>query len=115
MVYSVTAKRSFDTINEMRDLILRNKESSTYPMVLCGNKCDLEKERKVTLEDGQELAKSWKIPFFETSAKARINIEESFIELVKLVRDFSVSGGETTTTTPTRPTKAKKKGLCSLL
>ena len=119
LVYSVTAKRSFDTINEMRDTILRSKECSKFPMVLCGNKCDLEKERKVTLEDGKELAKSWDIAFFETSAKSRINIEESFIELVKQVRDFDASGVESATATPTRPDKKqdvkKKKGACSLL
>lgn len=117
LVYSVTAKRSFETIGEMKDKILQSKETDKFPMVLCGNKCDLEKERKVTPEEGKELAKSWNIPFFETSAKARINIEESFIELVKLVRDFGESGGDVSSNaTPTRPKKKKKNGgACTLL
>uniref|UniRef100_A0A7S4IDI2 small monomeric GTPase n=1 Tax=Vannella robusta TaxID=1487602 RepID=A0A7S4IDI2_9EUKA len=117
LVYSVTAKRSFETIGEMKDKILQSKESDKFPMVLCGNKCDLEKERKVTAEEGRDLAKSWNISFFETSAKSRINIEESFIELVKLVRDFDVSGNEAASnSTPTRPKKKKKSGGgCALL
>ena len=117
LVYSVTAKRSFETIGEMKDKILQSKESDKFPMVLCGNKCDLEEERKVTAEEGRDLAKSWNISFFETSAKSRINIEESFIELVKLVRDFDVSGNEAASnSTPTRPKKKKKSGGgCALL
>eukprot|EP00339_Tiarina_fusa_P029418 CAMPEP_0117037796 /NCGR_PEP_ID=MMETSP0472-20121206/26636_1 /TAXON_ID=693140 ORGANISM="Tiarina fusus, Strain LIS" /NCGR_SAMPLE_ID=MMETSP0472 /ASSEMBLY_ACC=CAM_ASM_000603 /LENGTH=136 /DNA_ID=CAMNT_0004747843 /DNA_START=29 /DNA_END=436 /DNA_ORIENTATION=- len=59
LVYSVTAKRSFETIGEMKDKILQSKETEKFPMVLCGNKCDLEKERKVTAEEGKELAKTW--------------------------------------------------------
>ncbi len=58
-------------------------------MVLVGNKCDLEEERQVTKEEGEELAKKWKIAFFEISAKERINIEECFFELVRTTRDGS--------------------------
>ena len=120
LVYSVTAKRSFETIGEMKDKILMVKESQKFPMVLCGNKCDLEKERKVTTEEGKELAKTWNISFFETSAKNRVNIEEAFIELVQQVRDFgNGDGGDTTDNTPTRPKNkgksSKKGGLCTLL
>lgn len=52
-------------------------------MVLCGNKCDLESERQVTKAEGENLAKSWRIPFFETSAKNRINVEEAIQELCR--------------------------------
>merc|ERR1711862_808666 len=94
LVYSVTAKRSFETIGEMKDKILQSKETEKFPMVLCGNKCDLEKERKVTADEGRDLAKSWNI---------------SFIELVKLVRDFEESGSQVASnSTPTRPKKKKK-------
>ena len=117
LVYSVTAKRSFETIGEIKDKILVSKETDKFPMVLCGNKCDLEKERKVTPEEGKELAESWGISFFETSAKARINIEEAFTELVKQVRDFEESGETVPANsgTPTRPVKKKKSGGCTLL
>ena len=43
-------------------------------LVLLGNKCDLEEERVVTKEEGEDLAASYNLPFFESSAKANINI-----------------------------------------
>mmetsp|Transcript_18382 Transcript_18382/g.71014 ORF Transcript_18382/g.71014 Transcript_18382/m.71014 type:complete len:201 (+) Transcript_18382:241-843(+) len=121
LVYSVTARRSFETIGEMKDKILQVKESDSFPTVLIGNKCDLEKERKVTTEEGREKAKEWGVSFFETSAKARINIEEAFVELVQQVRDFELNAGaepEAASGAPTRPKKKekkKKKAFCALL
>jgi GTPase KRas protein len=53
---------------------------------LVGNKCDLEAERQVTTGEGQDLAKSFGCPFFESSAKTRINVEESFFSLVREIR-----------------------------
>ena len=46
------------------------------PIVLVGNKCDLEDERVVGKEVGQALARNWCSTFLETSAKQKININE---------------------------------------
>jgi GTPase KRas protein len=46
----------------------------------------LEDERQVTTQEASALAKSWAVPFFEASALARINVEESFFELVREIR-----------------------------
>lgn len=46
------------------------KDSDDVPMVLVGNKCDLP-TRTVDTKQAQELAKSYGIPFIETSAKTR--------------------------------------------
>jgi GTPase SAR1 family protein len=54
--------------------------------VLVGNKCDLESERAVRTEEGKELASSWSCPFFETSAKNKINHEACFFEVVREIR-----------------------------
>ena len=66
--------------------ILRVKDVAEVPMILVGNKCDLEEERDVTTSEGKELAKLFNCPFFETSAKARINVEEVFYESVREIR-----------------------------
>jgi len=86
LVYSVNSVSSFHEIKQFKDQILRAKDADRVPMVLFGNKCDLTNERQVTTEEGQYLAKSWSCPFFETSAKMRINVEAAFYQLVREVR-----------------------------
>jgi len=99
-VYSITAKSTFDEITSFREQILRVKDKDKVPMILVGNKCDLEHERQVTTQDGQELAKSFGCPFLETSAKSRVNVEESFYQLVREIRkelkgeQYSGGGGK---------------------
>ncbi|MEQ2296638.1 hypothetical protein AMECASPLE_026681, partial [Ameca splendens] len=52
------------------------------PMILVGNKCDLEDERVVGKEQGQNLARQWNnCAFLETSAKSKINVNEIFYDL----------------------------------
>jgi Ras-related protein Rab-1A len=41
----------------------------------------MEESRKVSHEEGMELAKHYEIPFLETSAKNSINVETSFITM----------------------------------
>jgi len=117
IVYSITSAVTFKGVPDLRQKILGVKDEEEYPMILVGNKCDLEKERTVTVAEGQELAKSFSIPFFETSAKARINIEECFYELVREIRRWNAETGpsEPNSENPAPPKKAKKKGGCLLL
>lgn len=52
-------------------------------MVLVGNKCDLEAERVVGKEQGVNLARQFNCAFMETSAKAKINVNDvSWINLI---------------------------------
>jgi GTPase KRas protein len=54
----------------------------------------LESERQVTTSEGQELAKSFNnCPFFETSAKKRINVEEAFYQLVREIKKELIGSG----------------------
>jgi GTPase SAR1 family protein len=46
----------------------------------------LKCKRQVTTGEGQDLARSFGAPFFESSAKTRINVEECFFELVREIR-----------------------------
>lgn len=82
-MYDITSRSSFDEIAMIREQIIRVKDDENVPLVLLGNKVDLEDRREVSTEEGQDLAKSWNAPFFETSAKCRINIEESVFELLR--------------------------------
>jgi len=108
MVYSITSRSSFDEITSFREQILRVKDRDYVPVLLAGNKCDLERERQVTTNEGQELARSFQCPFVETSAKARINVDEAFHGLVKEIRKEILKDVK-----PGKPGKNKK--ACSIL
>ncbi len=86
LVYAITSRSSFDEISSFRDQILRVKDKDKVPVVLVGNKCDLESERQVTTNEGNDLARNFGCPFLETSAKTRINVEDSFFNLVREIR-----------------------------
>ena len=115
VVYSVVNKKSFLEVTELRKKIERIKDSPQVPMVLVGNKCDLEHERVVPKSEGQALAQQFNCPFFETSAKDHVNVDECFRELVREVRKQkektpdkkpaldSSSGGESTTDEKKKP------------
>merc|ERR1712023_435963 len=56
LVYSITAQSTFGDLQDLREQILRVKDTEDVPLVLVGNKCDLEDERVVAREQGQKLA-----------------------------------------------------------
>ena len=47
LVYSITAQSTFNDLQDLREQILRVKDTDDVPMILVGNKCDLEDERVV--------------------------------------------------------------------
>jgi GTPase KRas protein len=48
LVYSITSRQSFEEITTFQQQILRVKDKDYFPMVVVGNKCDLEGERDVS-------------------------------------------------------------------
>jgi len=83
LVYSVDSMESFLSIQNYRDQILNFKENNV-PMVLLCNKNDLGDFDRLR-EKGQDLAKKLKIPFFITSAKNHMSVEEAFNELLLII------------------------------
>uniref|UniRef100_A0A8D0CM45 Muscle RAS onco homolog n=1 Tax=Scleropages formosus TaxID=113540 RepID=A0A8D0CM45_SCLFO len=56
IVFSVTDKASFEHVDRFHQLILRVKDRESFPMILVANKVDLVHLRKVTSEQGREMA-----------------------------------------------------------
>ena len=46
-VYSIDSRPSFDSVRWLYKELLRGKAAERVPVVLVGNKCDLESERTV--------------------------------------------------------------------
>ncbi|KAI1379528.1 ras-domain-containing protein [Hypoxylon crocopeplum] len=92
LVYSITSDQSFEEIRVFQQQILRVKDKDPtdyFPMVVVGNKCDLESEREVPRQDGETLAKQFGCPFVETSAKSRTNVDKAFFDLVREIRHYN--------------------------
>jgi GTPase KRas protein len=48
LVYSITNRQSFEEILTFQQQILRVKDKDYFPIIVVGNKCDLENERQVS-------------------------------------------------------------------
>jgi len=97
IVYAVTDKPSFEEVNTFHQEVYRVKEDENrgnhkIPIIIVGNKCDLEHQRVITTDQGQELARSFGCNFFETSANTRVGVEEVYFNLVRKIRESSPKG-----------------------
>ena len=84
IVYDVTDESSFNSVKQWIE------DSQTYGrqdihLVLVGNKIDLKDERKISKEDGQNLAAQYGMDFYESSALTGENINEIFEGICKYV------------------------------
>ena len=52
LVYSITSRQSFDEILTFQQQILRVKDRDYFPIIIVGNKCDLDMERQVSRQGG---------------------------------------------------------------
>jgi Ras-related protein Ral-A len=52
------------------------KNDENIPFLLVGNKSDLDEKRKVSLTDANARAQQWGVPYVETSAKTRDNVDK---------------------------------------
>lgn len=59
-----------------REQILRVKNDENIPFLLVGNKSDLQEKRKVSLAEAQARSQQWGVPYVETSAKTKENVDK---------------------------------------
>ena len=86
LVYSITDKDSFNNleskwINEINDHV----DVNNIPIVLIGNKKDLEDERVIEEQTARDFANRFNLKFFETSSKTGENVDLAFKELINEV------------------------------
>lgn len=103
-VFAVNSTKSFEDINQYREQIKRVKDADEVPMVLVGNKVDLQ-TRTVESKQAKQVADSYNIPYVETSAKTRQGVDDAFYTLVREIRKFKEKKGNI---------KKGKRKLCRL-
>lgn len=89
LVYSISSRQSFEEIMTFQQQILRVKDKDYFPIIVVGNKCDLEPDRQVSRAEGEQLARQFGCKFIETSAKQRINVDNAFYDLVREIRRYN--------------------------
>ena len=83
VIYDVTNKDSFDHLDKwFNDL---NNQCSGIAIIVIGNKIDLEADRVISTEEGEQYAFQKGVKFFETSAKTGANVVDVMEELAKLI------------------------------
>ena len=99
IVFSITSVTSFlevNAIKEQLNIVLDSDDNTLIPIILVGNKCDLEEYRQVQSSDAQRLADEWRVKYFETSAKNKTNINRIFEELVYLIEANNQTNNQNT-------------------
>jgi len=74
----------------------------------------LEDERKISKEEGQQLATELGCKFLEASAKRKINVDEMFTELVKEIMAYRRKQPQTATNNDAPRPIEKTKRRCAL-
>ncbi len=113
LVFSIASRTSFEELERLRDDIIRIKDDEDIPIVIVGNKADLEDQRAIDRAKAFSLSQRWSAPYYEASARTRskcatsatgsqanmsdlfscslANVDEAFIDLCRqmLRRDDS--------------------------
>ena len=84
LVYDISERQSFENIGKWMNNIVEETDKKV-PIILVGNKSDLEQRRTVKKEEGVDLAKSYNILFYETNCVKGENIENCFIEITSQI------------------------------
>lgn len=86
LVFSITSLSSLQELAELRSQIINVKNDPYVPIVLVGNKSDLEEDRMVSRSRAFALSQEWGgVPYYETSARRRQNVNEVFVDVCRQI------------------------------
>ena len=104
IVYDITRKESFDNVTKWAEQ-LKSAADKNLTIIIVGNKVDLEDQRQIKTEEGQNKANELESAFIETSASSGTNIDKAFEMMINEVykkcheemlteSDIEIEGGE---------------------
>ncbi len=111
LIYDVTARSTFESIRKWLNQI-KEEASNRISIIIVANKIDCEEEREVTKDEGESLAKSSGLPFFEASAKDSINVNESFQYLIDNINETITNINLNSSKLKNKKKQNKKKECC---
>ncbi|KAF2770663.1 ras-related protein RSR1 [Teratosphaeria nubilosa] len=106
LVFSITSMPSLQELAELREQIVQIKGGDqNVPIVLVGNKSDLEEDRVVSRSRAFQVSQAWgNVPYYETSARRRQNVTEVFVDVCRqIIRKDLSKGGRHGGYAPSRP------------
>ena len=121
LVFDLTSLASFKNVESWRNEFLKSlnpPDSATYPFILLGNKSDMSSDIKVSNEAIDNYCKEHNnMPYFATSAKEDINLEEAFNKVADMAFIRNTKNEETFVPTDTKFLKVtqnepKEKKCC---
>lgn len=112
LMYDISKRESFDNLKYWLKSI--KEISEVIPIILVANKNDVE-DRLVSTEEGAALAKEFNLSFVEASAKADVNVQETFQLITGIILDKVKSKAHNTSIEPIKLSYQQKKqgGNCN--
>ena len=102
LMYDITSRDSFEKIEDYYIGNIKSNCRKDIKVILLGNKTDLEEDRKVSQDEGKNLAKDNDYIFMESSCKDNYNVSDAFTALVEMTNNDIKKG--------IRKETSKKKG-----
>ena len=102
LMYDITSRDSFEKIEDYYIGNIKSNCRKNIKVILLGNKTDLEEDRKVSQDEGKNLAKDNDYIFMESSCKDNYNVSDAFTALVEMTNTDIKKG--------IRKETSKKKG-----
>ncbi|KAG9533049.1 ras-domain-containing protein, partial [Aureobasidium melanogenum] len=98
LVFSITSSSSLKELSELRDQLVNLKDDPHVPIVLVGNKSDLEEDRAVSRAAAFAVSSGWgNVPYYEASARTRQNVTEVFVDVCRQIMHKDLQNGRTGT------------------
>lgn len=96
VTYDITNTESFDNLKFWINSIKTNMENKNVfiPVIIIGNKTDMEESREIMIEDAKKFAEENKYKYFETSAKTGEGIDKAIRDLLNQILNQSGNNDE---------------------